>query len=368
MPVSTDQFTKASESLNRLAKALKGEGRLTDSERYLQLAAEIELSSADLQRCWGGPFNGQEERIAIMTDLLRDLQPECFVETGCFRGLSTSWIAENYKGPIYTCEIERLYAIQAIHNTRKHENVNVIVDDSRSFLKNVLGNDQSAGNILFYLDAHWEHDLPLAEELDTIFKLRPNSVIVIDDFMVPDDLSYGWDDYGEGKSLDVRMLVGHTPEDAVIYFPRLKGDEETGSKRGCCVIASSSRARRVTSSRLRGAPLKDWLTRMDSTSVQRSQLRDQQGERSTETANMSYPELVRVLRDENIQLVAHIEAIERDRAQRLSDVITLSDQLQRKDAQMEVIEKDRAKRLEDILALTDVIKQMRAIADGNGPH
>lgn len=343
MSVSADQFKQASESLNRLAKALKSNGQIDDGERYLQIAAEIELSSPDLQRCWGGPFNGQEERIAIMSDLLRELQPNCFVETGCFRGLSTSWIAENYKGPIYTCEIERMYAIQAIHNTKAYENINVIIDDSRSFLSHVLSEGQRSGNVLFYLDAHWEQDLPLAEELGIIFRSSSDPVIVIDDFMVPDDLTYGWDDYGEGKSLDVRMLVGRIPEDAVVYFPRLRGEQETGSKRGCCIIASSSQARRITSSRLRGAPLNEWLTQMQSATAQRPQQR----ERPAEDANMSYPQLVQILRDENERLNSHIEIIERDRAKRLADMIALGEQVRQRDAQIELIEKDRTARISD---------------------
>jgi predicted O-methyltransferase YrrM len=349
--VSTDKFTKASESLNRLAKALKCDGQIADSEKYFEIAAELELLSPDLQRCWGGPFNGQEERIRIMGDLLRDLQPDRFVETGCFRGLSTSWIAKNYKGPIYTCEIERMYAIQAVHNTNTCGNVNVILDDSRSFLSHILDESQVQRNVLFYLDAHWEHDLPLAQELDIIFKSNVDPVIVIDDFMVPDDLTYGWDDYGEGKSLDVRMLVDHMPDDVVVYFPRLKGEEETGAKRGCCIIARSSQALRITSTRLRSASLDEWLARMEPTSVQAPQ----QTERPVEDANISYPQLVQILREENDRLNSNIDIIERDRAKRLSDITALGDQVRQKNAYISLIEKDRAGRLLHINFLTDKV-------------
>lgn len=320
MTVDTDHFIRASQSLNRLSKALKTERRLIESEKYLLTAAEIELSSADLQRCWGGPFNGQDGRIAILSDLLAEIQPDCFVETGCFRGISTGWLAEHYKGPIYTCEIEQMYAIQAMHNTRSHDNVTVVVDDSRSFLANTLSGMPNTDSIMFYLDAHWEHDLPLAEELDIIYDKKPNSVVIIDDFMVPDDPSYGWDDYGEGKSLDARILTGHIPGDATVFFPSLKGEHESGARRGCCVIASSSQSQRIASPKLRGASLENWLVRMDSAQAHPS--REREG--SDGGPNMSYPNMIRSLNDEIDRLNTYIEVIERDRAQRLTDVIKLT--------------------------------------------
>ena len=56
--------------------------------------------------------------------------------------------------------------------------------------------------LFFYLDAHWNEDLPLAEELDTIFCRSSNPVVMIEDFQVPDDPDYGYDDYGPRKSLN----------------------------------------------------------------------------------------------------------------------------------------------------------------------
>src|SRR5206468_11787016 len=52
-----------------------------------------------------------------------------------------------------------------------------------------------------YLDAHWNADLPLAEEIDIIFSRCPSAVVMIDDFQVPSDAGYGYDNYGPGKAL-----------------------------------------------------------------------------------------------------------------------------------------------------------------------
>jgi Flp pilus assembly protein TadD len=50
-------ISNASQSLNALAKALAQTGNAETAERLFCQAAEIELSSPELQNCWGGPFN-----------------------------------------------------------------------------------------------------------------------------------------------------------------------------------------------------------------------------------------------------------------------------------------------------------------------
>jgi hypothetical protein len=55
--------------------------------------------------------------------------------------------------------------------------------------------------VFFYLDAHWNDDLPLADEVDIVFQRCPKAIVMIDDFEVPSDAGYGYDDYGPGKAL-----------------------------------------------------------------------------------------------------------------------------------------------------------------------
>lgn len=68
-----------------------------------------------------------------------------------------------------------------------------------------------------------------------------NHVIVIDDFEVPSDLGYGFDDFGSGKRLSVdylRTVSGNF--DLYVFFPRAPSSEETGNKRGAAFITTSS--------------------------------------------------------------------------------------------------------------------------------
>lgn len=57
------------------------------------------------------------------------------------------------------------------------------------------------GRLFAYLDAHWGEDLPLAEKLEIVFSWDSDAIVMIDDFQVPDDPGYAYDDYGPGKAL-----------------------------------------------------------------------------------------------------------------------------------------------------------------------
>jgi hypothetical protein len=81
--------------------------------------------------------------------------------------------------------------------------------------------EQTAGCELtfFYLDAHWYDHLPLLDEMTLILERMSNSVIMVDDFQVPDDPGYCYDDYGEGQVLDLRYLLPLAHYDFAIFFP-----------------------------------------------------------------------------------------------------------------------------------------------------
>ena len=249
----------ASQSLNALAKAVRQAGDAETADVLLRRAAELELASPELQDCWGGPFNGQSGREAIMRDLLRILRPAVIVETGTFRGVTAEWFATHIHGLVLTCEKERLYQLQAEARLAPFPNARLYLMDTRCFLRECLPSLPTEEAVLFYLDAHWELDLPLKEELQIIFSSRLDAVVVIDDFRVPDDAGYGWDDYGLDKSLELQILEGVIPQDVTIFFPSLHSDRETGAVRGCCVIAAEASTKMGKSSLLRGNSFEHWM-------------------------------------------------------------------------------------------------------------
>lgn len=232
----SENFTEISSRLLTLAEARKAAGDEPGRVALVELAAKVELESPELQRCWGGPLNGQEGRRALFLDLMRRVPFDAIFETGTYRGLSTAWFAENFSGSIYSCEKEQLYYLQAKENLKKNPNVHLSLSDSRAFLFASVG-EMANRNGFFYLDAHWGSDLPLREEIEIILNSDCRSVIAIDDFRVPGD-EYAFDDYGPERRLSIEILQFLEDSQYRIYFPTLRAADETGAARGVCVITS----------------------------------------------------------------------------------------------------------------------------------
>jgi hypothetical protein len=191
-----------------------------------------------LRAGFGGPFNGQEFRRAIFAELIARVPFGAIVETGTFRGTTTEYMRSLTSLPIHTVEIHPRFHAFADQRLRRLKDVHLALGDSRSFMQ-ALFEQQRLGSApaLFYLDAHWESDLPLVQEVNLIFAGHPNAVVLIDDFEVPGDPDYNYDDYGGGKALTLQYL-GRT--DLAAYFPARPGREETGNRRGCVVLAGDA--------------------------------------------------------------------------------------------------------------------------------
>jgi hypothetical protein len=92
--------------------------------------------------------------------------------------------------------------------------------------------------LFFYLDAYWNADLPLAEELDIVFGHCLAALVMVDDFSVPGDPEYGFDDYGAGMSLTADYVAPAVSAYALsVLCPAVPAAEESGTRRGCIVLA-----------------------------------------------------------------------------------------------------------------------------------
>lgn len=192
---------------------------------------------------FGGPFNGQKFRQGIFDDLNREIAFQGIVETGTFRGVTTAFMAERTNERIFTVESEPRFFHYARLNLRRFKHVEVVNADSRVFLERLV-DDASVpkSRVFFYLDAHWNEDLPLHDEVKVIGENWTDVIIMIDDFEVPDDAEYKFDDYGVGKKLCLEYLGDELLSNWAIYFPTGRGADDTGIKRGCVVLASKSLA------------------------------------------------------------------------------------------------------------------------------
>jgi hypothetical protein len=183
------------------------------------------------------PFNGQEARRGLVEEYFRRLPPSAVVETGTYLGATTLWLA-SHAAQVHTIEMHPRYYHGSRMRLRRYKNVAVYRGDSRTALRRFLHDpDFPRNNVFFYLDAHWYDDLPLADELNLIHDGWTNWVAMVDDFAVPGDEGYEFDDYGPGRRLSVEYLPGRVTETSEIFWPTAPSESETGAKRGTLIVA-----------------------------------------------------------------------------------------------------------------------------------
>jgi predicted O-methyltransferase YrrM len=192
---------------------------------------------------WGGPFNGQCFRQELFKRLVEKVTPAAIVETGTYLGTTTEMLAATGL-PIFSVESNPRYYGFAKARFRRRRNVHLLRGDSRMALQ--MWFDGSLRwvrnrNLFVYLDAHWNNDLPLAEELEIVFGACRNAIVMIDDFRVPFDDGYGYDDYGAGRSLTAKIIEQTIrTHNLQIFYPATPSVLETGERRGCVVIAGNT--------------------------------------------------------------------------------------------------------------------------------
>ncbi|HEV2398993.1 MAG TPA: hypothetical protein VGS27_18755 [Candidatus Sulfotelmatobacter sp.] len=238
----------------------RGRGEWLARYGYL-LAAQIDLAIPSLGLVGAKPFNGQVKRMEIFRAIVDVCKISMVVETGTCRGATTEFMARNFSGQIYSCEVNRRYFEYAKRRLAEWASVEVKLADSRQFLKQLFElpslRDQA---LFFYLDAHWDKDLPLLGEISLILNSQIPAVAMIDDFEVPFDQGYGYDTYGRGKKLCLQMLNCFRDQMEYAYFPALPAVKESGPRRGCLVFATSAALdqRLQTLTSLRRVTQRDW--------------------------------------------------------------------------------------------------------------
>ncbi len=216
--------------LDRLARSSPG-----------PIAGAIDLLRPALARGFGGPFNGQERRIEAVREIFDRIQFRAILETGTYRATTTTFFRQVSDAPIATIEADSRY----YHYSRLRllgQRITVVRGDSASALRWLGQREPWKKNpAFFYLDAHWLEALPLQEELDAVAEHWRDFVVVIDDFRVPGDAGYGYDDYGPGRVLDTTILAPLAGRSMTVYWPSALSTRETGARRGWVVIASQGK-------------------------------------------------------------------------------------------------------------------------------
>lgn len=191
-------------------------------------------------------FNAQAGRKQIFNDLIAAFDFEVIIETGTWVGNTTGYMAEKSKLPVYTSELNDRFQGIAKMRLKAYQDISFALQDSRDFLRAFAGTETQTKRAFIYLDAHWYDDLPLDEELRIIAKLWQDYVIMIDDFGVPTDADYRFDNYGKGFALCLRDFAATFKAlDLDCFFPVLPAAQETGKKRGCVILARGENTQRL---------------------------------------------------------------------------------------------------------------------------
>jgi hypothetical protein len=142
--------------------------------------------------------------------------------------------------PIYSVEYDPRNFGFAKMRFRRNPAIQLFLGDSRSFLRKFLQAESKKYMdypLFFYLDAHWGEDLPLSDEVEIIFSSWPQAIVMIDDFQVPGDEGYRYDDYGADKTLNQDYLASQVSKYQLAqFYPAARSTEESGLLRGCVVL------------------------------------------------------------------------------------------------------------------------------------
>ncbi|MFC1795938.1 hypothetical protein ACFL1V_02435 [Pseudomonadota bacterium] len=224
---------------NRIPKMESDMRELNLRVRNLEFCLDSMIQSPKFLPGQNWAFNSQQGRLALVRRLLDVFSFDMVLETGTFLGETTGCLAKETRLPVYTCDINDRFLALARSRLAELEGIRFFREDSRTFLKDIAR--QHSKKVPFiYLDAHWYDDLPLVEELEIIERTWEKFLVVVDDFEVPGDEGYLYDNYGEGKSLDTSLLESiSTIRKLTVFYPSLPSSKESGKQRGCAVIAAN---------------------------------------------------------------------------------------------------------------------------------
>jgi len=183
-------------------------------------------------------FNGQIGRQRIFEKIVGPRRFDRIVETGTFIGNTAGWMNHVTGLPVHSSEINRQFHLLARKRLATRKDIHLELGDSVDCLRRVANSPLAGECVFFYLDAHWYDSLPLADELRLIAGHWRDFVVMVDDFEVPGDDGYGFDDYGFRRSLTIGCFGKVFRElELLAYSPALPSAQETGARSGCVVLA-----------------------------------------------------------------------------------------------------------------------------------
>ncbi len=232
-----EQYQMIWDAISRNATTIE---RQNHRIKALETALTFMVNSPVYQSAEEIGFNGQMARKRCFERMLSIIRFDALVETGTWMGNTTGYLREKSGLPVYSTEISPTYHHTAKARLKQLNQIELFNLDAVRFLRALpaagLAREQT---LFFYLDAHWYDYLPLRDEIELIANQWDEFVVLIDDFEVPGDAGYKFDDYGPKTGRLDLALIADLPGayDMDIHFPATPATEESGRKCGWVVLS-----------------------------------------------------------------------------------------------------------------------------------
>ncbi|MGP3959575.1 hypothetical protein ACTWPT_26550 [Nonomuraea sp. 3N208] len=159
----------------------------------------------------GGPFGFDIHVALLVDDLLSAYRCDAIVETGCYLGDTTEYLARRYPDlPVHSCDIVQQHADFTRHRLVGLTNAHVSCTDSQLLVEHAARTYQRP---LFFLDAHWAESWPLERELASI----TCGIVLIHDFDVGHE-RFSFDTYN-GLICGPQVLARMTDPPKMYFTP-----------------------------------------------------------------------------------------------------------------------------------------------------
>lgn len=192
-------------------------------------------------------MNGQRNRLRTAYLLGEIIQPEVAIESGSYLGTTTQYLTAIAATKTYSIEINPRFSGVAKNRLKLDVaagRVTIIDGNSAEKLPLILKElDPKETRILAYLDAHWLEYIPLHAELEALITWGGDFAAIIDDFYIPTDEGYGFDQY-ENHRVD----ISHVPSNSgvSVWIPSEGSATESGACRGTAYVFSASLLEKIS--------------------------------------------------------------------------------------------------------------------------
>ncbi len=191
----------------------KNSSKIAFAERVLRVCISVNPTCSVCRKLleiftFESAFHGDPNYQNIVPLLLNEYKATAFVETGTYLGHSSEFIALQFPGlPHFTTEINDTFFDLAKQRLAPYPHVKLFKKHTLDFLKQDLIHLDLGERPVFFIDAHWEQDWPLIEELTFIKEHYPNAILVVDDMQVPGQPQFPYDNYGGDKVCDLPHIA-----------------------------------------------------------------------------------------------------------------------------------------------------------------